>query len=327
MKGNSLADAPALFRSRFGGLWVDRGDALSVLARKVRDGDISEGEAGPIRHYIAHGYAVFPGAVDAALVDEYLEFFEDAWDQPPAGIYAHSGGEVVPLSRKLHDRVAKVSDLHYYFPRASRIIYPAPVLRFLAQIYERPPVVFQSMSMRKGSEESLHIDTGPLTLTEPLGLAASWIALEDVKAGSGEFQFVPGSHALPEILNNGVSKGHNGDMGAYYQVLQSTLRECEARGLKTEYFMAKKGDVLIWHADLMHGGAKIADPGLTRKSLICHFMPLGAMPTFYDFSKVGYLQYPEGGWYLDRIRPEALWQRREPRSLLQRVLGHATASR
>jgi phytanoyl-CoA hydroxylase len=324
MQGPFPADAPGVYRSRFGGLWIDRSDAATVLARKVRDGEISEVDAGPIRHYIAHGYVVFPRAVAPALVDEYLEFFEDAWDDPPAGIYAHSGGEVVPLSRSLYDRVAKVSDLHYYFPRATGIVFPPVVLRFLAQIYERPPVVFQSMSMRKGSEESLHIDTGPLTLTEPLGLAASWVALEDVKEGSGEFQFVPGSHALPEILNNGVSKGHNGDMGAYHQVLQSTLRECEARGLKTEYFMAKKGDVLIWHADLMHGGAKIANPDLTRKSLICHHMPLGAMPTFYDFSKVNYLRYPEGGWYLDRIKPEVPWQPRK-RSLLERVIGRATA--
>lgn len=318
MQDARKGSAAALYRSRFGGLWVDRSDAPAVLQRKVREGGISPADAEALRHYIEHGYAVFPKAVDRALVDEYLEFFDDAWGEPPAGIYAHSGGEVLPLSRELRDRVAKVSDLHYYYPRASRIIFPAPVLRFLEHIYERPAVVFQSMTMRKGSEEDLHIDTGPLTLTEPMGLAASWIALEDVKPGSGEFQFVPGSHAVPEVLNNGVSKGHGGDMGAYYQVLQSTLRECEARGLRTEYFMANKGDVLIWHADLMHGGAKIADRGLTRKSLVCHYMPLGAMPTFYDFSKVDYLQYPEGGWYLDRIKPEALWQPRE-RSFLERV--------
>lgn len=326
MQNARLNHAPGVYRSKFGGLWVDRNDALSVLSRKVRDGDASESEAQPLRHYIEHGYAVFPGAVDHALVDEYLEFFEDAWDAPPAGIYAHSGGEVVPLSRKLYDRVAKVSDLHYYFPRASQIVFPPAVLRFLAQIYERPPVVFQSMTMRKGSEENLHIDTGPLTLTEPMGLAASWIALEDVKRGSGEFQFVPGSHAVPEILNNDVSKGHGGDMSAYHKVLMSTLAECDARGSRTEYFMANKGDVLIWHADLMHGGAKIANPGLTRKSLICHYMPLGAMPTFYDFSNVNYVEYPEGGWHLDRIKPDALWQPRRS-SFLRRVVDQAIGGR
>jgi ectoine hydroxylase-related dioxygenase (phytanoyl-CoA dioxygenase family) len=306
-----------LYRSKFGGLWVDRADAHAVLMRKVRDGEVSQRDAQALRHYIEHGYAVFPRAVESAIVDEYLECFEDAWREPPAGIYAHSQGQVLPLSDKLYDRVAKVSDLHYYYPRAQRIAFAAPVLRFLEQVYERPPVVFQSMSMRKGSEESLHIDTGPLTLTEPMALAAAWIALEDVKPGSGEFQFVPGSHAVPELLNKGVSKGHGGDMAAYHEVLQSTLRECEARGLRTEYFMAKKGDVLVWHADLMHGGARIADPRRTRKSLVFHYMPLGAMPTFYDFSKVGYVAYSGGGYCLDRIQPESPW---EPRLRSRRLL-------
>ncbi|MFZ3323479.1 MAG: phytanoyl-CoA dioxygenase family protein [Usitatibacter sp.] len=292
-----------LYRSRYGGLWIDRSDAEAILTRKMNDGDVSAAEAEPLRHFIRYGYAVFPRAVDAKIVDEYLACFDRAWESPPSGIYAHSGGKVLPLSAELYDRVAKVSDLHYYFPHASEIVFPGVVRRFLEQIYERPAVVFQSMSMRKGSEESLHIDTGPLTLTEPMGLAASWVALEDVRKGSGEFQFVPGSHSLPEVLNRGVSKGHNGDMAAYHDVLQTTLRQCEARGLKTEYFMAKKGDVLMWHADLMHGGAKIDDPRLTRKSFICHYMPFGAMPTFYDFSQLKPVQYPGGGWHLDRIKP------------------------
>jgi ectoine hydroxylase-related dioxygenase (phytanoyl-CoA dioxygenase family) len=67
---------------------------------------------------------------------------------------------------------------------------------------------------------------------------------------------------------------------------------CEERGLKTEKFMAKKGDVLIWHADLMHGGARIQDPRQTRKSLVAHFMPLGVMATFYDFTSVTAMPYP-----------------------------------
>ena len=306
-----------LYRSRYGGLWVDRSDAEQILARKLRDQEVTESEGEALKHYMRHGYVVFPKAVDRALIDEYLACFEDAWDAQPPGIYAHSGGEVVTISRALYDRVAKVSDLHYYFPRAGELIYPRAVLRFLELIYERPPVVFQSMSMRKGSEESLHIDTGPLTLTEPMTLSASWVALEDVRKGSGEFQFVPGSHALPEFLNAGLSKGHGGDMTAYWNVLQSTLRECEARGLETEHFMASKGDVLIWHADLMHGGAKIDSPHATRKSLVCHFMPLGVMPTFYDFSGVNCLEYPGGGWHLDRIKPEQLWSPSRGKEFLQ----------
>ena len=138
--------------------------------------------------------------------------------------------------------------------------------------------------MRKGSQETLHIDTGPLTLTEPMPLVGSWLALEDVQPLSGEFQFVPGSHRLPEPLHYGTDKGHHGDHGEYYKVLTATLGMCEERGLRTESFRAKKGDVLIWHGDLMHGGAPIEDPTSTRQSLIAHLTPLGVMPTMFNFS-------------------------------------------
>jgi ectoine hydroxylase-related dioxygenase (phytanoyl-CoA dioxygenase family) len=194
--------------------------------------------------------------------------------------------------------------------------------------------VFQTMTMRLGSEEPLHIDTGPLTVTEPMFLAAAWVALEDVRPRSGEFQYVPGSHALPEVLVGGASKAHHGDFAAYYAVLERTRAMCAERGLATESFLARKGDVLIWHADLMHGGAPIADRSLTRKSLVAHFMPLGAMPTFYDFSQVNALRYPAGGFCLDRLVPLvqaelAQPERKRPpsmaRVLVDRIVDRAPA--
>jgi hypothetical protein len=292
---------PPLYRSRYGGLWVDRRDAHDVLDGKRSRGEVSDEDTEVLAKYIDDGYVIFPKATDKSVIDEYLAFFEAAWDVAPFTIYMHWNREVIPIDREHYDDICKVSDVHSYFPRGGELIYPPPVLRFLTQIYERPPVVFQTMTMRKGSQENLHIDTGPLTLTEPMAMAASWVALEDVRPRSGEFQFVPGSHRLPELLHYGTDKGHEGDYGEYNQILQSTLRMCEERGLKTETFMAKKGDVLIWHADLMHGGVEIKDRSQTRKSLVAHFMPLGVMPTFFNCAEVNAVPYPTGGYCTDRL--------------------------
>ena len=43
------------------------------------------------------------------------------------------------------------------------------------------------------------------------------------------------------------------------------------RGLRERKFMARKGDVLIWHADLVHGGSPVRDLGRTRSSMVCHY--------------------------------------------------------
>ena len=292
---------PRRYRSRFGGLWVDRRDAHETLASLQSQGLVTEVEAVGLAHYIDHGYVVFPQAVSGDLVDEYLDLFERMWDDAPYTVWARTGGSLLPLSRELYDKVTKVSGVHCYFDRAGELIFPPPVLRFLTQIYDRPPVVFQTMTLRWGSEEPLHIDTGPLSLTEPMSLAGSWLALEDVQESSGEFEYVPGSHLVPEMLHHGATKAHYGDMSEYARILASTREQCAERGLKTERFLARKGDVLIWHADLMHGGAVIEDSTRTRKSLVAHFMPLGVMPTFQDFSRVSEFAYPAGGNCLDEM--------------------------
>lgn len=290
---------PPLYRSRYGGLWIDRRDAHEVLEARLSRGEVTEADAELLAHYIDHGYVVFEGATDGSVIDEYLAFFEAAWNDPPDRCWLSRGMECLPLDRKFYDEITKVGSLHLWFDRAGELIFPPRVLRFLNQIYERPPVAFQTLTLRKGSEEQLHIDTGPLTLTEPLSLAGSWVALEDVQPLSGEFQFIPGSHRLPELLHHGTDKGHQFDYEEYGKVLRTTLRMCEDRGLETKTFVAKKGDVLIWHGDLMHGGAPIQDPTRTRLSVIAHLMPLGVMPTFFDFSEAGVIPYAGGGYSID----------------------------
>jgi len=253
---------PPLYRSRYGGLWVDRRDAHDILEGRRARGEITDADAEVLAHYIDHGYVVFPKATDESVIDEFLAVFETAWNAPPDGIFLHSKGQYLPMDRKFYDEVSKVGEMHTCFERAGELIFPPAVLRFLNQIYER-------------------------------------LALEDVQPLSGEFQFIPGSHHLPELLHYGTDKGHSGDYQEYDRVLKDTLRMCEESGLETKTFMAKKGDVLIWHADLMHGGAPIQDRQQTRKSLVTHFMPLGVMPTFFNCSEVNAIPYVDGGYYLD----------------------------
>jgi len=42
-------------------------------------------------------------------------------------------------------------------------------------------------------------------------------------------------------------------------------------GIEPIAFHAEKGDLLIWHSQLLHGGSAIAEQGSTRKSLVTHY--------------------------------------------------------
>ena len=63
------------------------------------------------------------------------------------------------------------------------------------------------------------------------------------------------------------------------------ITEEEERGLELESFLPKKGDALIWSADLAHGGAPITDPALSRRSFVCHYCPAGARPYYFNYRR------------------------------------------
>ena len=46
----------------------------------------------------------------------------------------------------------------------------------------------------------------------------------------------------------------------------------------------KKGDVLIWHANLMHGGNKHVDKSKTRKSMVFHYFSENVV-SYHEFTQ------------------------------------------
>ena len=60
----------------------------------------------------------------------------------------------------------------------------------------------------------------------------------------------------------------NREYADYTNRIQEVVAE---NGLKKEVFYAKKGDLLIWHANLLHGGEPMEDKNSTRKSMVFHY--------------------------------------------------------
>ena len=149
----------------------------------------------------------------------------------------------------------------------------------LSFILGKKVIPFQTINFLNGSEQKAHSDSIHMT-TYPLGfLIAAWIALEDVELDQGPLSYYPGSHSLPYLLNKDYERGGNKlTVGAennywnYEAKIESVVDENLKKGaFKKEIFSAKKGDVLIWHANLIHGGEPIIRKGSTRKSMVIHF--------------------------------------------------------
>jgi len=65
------------------------------------------------------------------------------------------------------------------------------------------------------------------------------------------------------------------EYAGYYAYMNS---EAEKNG-GAKAFIAKKGDVFLWHGNLIHGGSPVNNPELTRKSMVIHFLVEGTDQT------------------------------------------------
>jgi phytanoyl-CoA hydroxylase len=273
--------------SNFGGLWVDRRDPHGVAARLHGIADPARRAA--MASFIQDGFAILPGAVDHDLIEAYLLEFRRAAALDRYLLMAGvDGGRQWYDSAKSLQPGARILDTGMLLPHGLDLMFAPRIHAFLTELFDQPPLAMQNLHFEVGSTQTVHRDTAFVVVAgAPLRLAASWIALEDIGPGTGELIYYPGGHRITEFLYKdaeGRAAKHwsgAGDRDTANAAHQKYLAQEAARlGLRLSSFRAKKGDALIWHADLPHGGGPISRPA-TRRSLVTHYCPLSDTPNYY----------------------------------------------
>jgi ectoine hydroxylase-related dioxygenase (phytanoyl-CoA dioxygenase family) len=167
-------------------------------------------------------------------------------------------------------------------PRVKSIALAPTVLDLLRSLYGREPTPFQTLNFQVGTQQPAHADAVHFN-TEPPGLMCGvWVALEDVDMDCGPLVYYPGSQKLPYVTP--------GDVGIQIAAGQQVVshQEYEARyepyiaqlidreGLEPNYATVRKGQALVWAANLLHGGSPVRAPGRTRRSQVTHYFFEGA---------------------------------------------------
>ncbi|MEE4213370.1 MAG: phytanoyl-CoA dioxygenase family protein [Parvularcula sp.] len=265
---------PGRYPSKFGGLWTDRDDFEELLATKKLD----EATKQRLRQWRRDGFTVFEGAIPPSLLDPL--------NARMAEIEAEGGEDLkmtgptfpqgIPLDTDwlVPGKSTRIVDIYARVPEALDVLMSDEVTDWLKLIFEEQPHLTQSLSFIYGSEQAIHQDTNFVVMNSPMKMAAVWIALEDVREGSGALVYLPGSHRWPDHLFGGRYKHWREDRDgpAGYAEWEAWLREQrETQGAKEQQFFAKKGDILFWHAGLAHGGSPTAEDRPTRRSLVAHY--------------------------------------------------------
>lgn len=276
--------APGEFRSAFGGLWIDRPGAVDRMAEKHRSGEISDQECMQLLRFMRDGYLILPGAVNDDLCRDLSEEIGRIWQSPPDDAVVETfmidgRQRYVKPELSLRDKGTKLLDIFRHCKLAREAIAAPRIQRFLSIIFEDAPAAFQSLSFWYGSEQSMHKDTAYVKVAgNPLAMAATWLALENIEPGTGELEYYVGSHTAPDFLFEGNRKWMLDDSDNRKKFVESLHADAKKYNHKRSNFLGRRGDVLIWHADLAHGGSAIIPPRRTRKSLVTHFCPASQQP-------------------------------------------------
>jgi hypothetical protein len=144
------------------------------------------------------------------------------------------------------------------------------VLQVLEILHGRKAFPFQTLNFNVGTEQMTHSDVIHFDSSPPGFMAGVWVALEDIHAKNGPLHYYPGSHKLPHLTlaDFGARSGRSNYAKVYEPGIQ---RLVEDRSLKKEEGYLRRGQALIWSANLLHGGSPILQEGSTRHSQVTHY--------------------------------------------------------
>jgi len=169
----------------------------------------------------------------------------------------------------------RVEDAWKTLPEVKDIASNPQVIKLLSDLYGRPAFPFQTLNFPVGTQQHYHSDSVHFSACPERFMAGVWVALEDIDSENGPLVYYPGSHTLPIFTNEHI--GQNPDWGAsdpykqYPAFLRAWEAIVEAMDLKPLHFHAKKGQALIWAANLLHGGSAQTDLKRTRHSQVTHY--------------------------------------------------------
>lgn len=264
--------------------WIDKRDADvdGFLRQYQRGEDLPYNLAEKMRFWRENGYVILEQAIQTNWLDqlwseieELIEHHENYQTLVRVDRPEYTANPVLPVKdvpiNVLDGPYIKFMDFHDNSVIGKKIMLHENIVTFLEAVFGDKVIGMQSLLFKYGSQQATHQDFAYVVSEIPSHLAAAWIALEDVHVDSGPLVYYPGSHTIGKfdfgngIFFNGQSKHDPNDFANY---LDSA---CQRAGLEKKTLLIKKGDVLLWHAALAHGGDEIRNPALTRKSFVCHY--------------------------------------------------------
>lgn len=181
----------------------------------------------------------------------------------------------------------RIQDAWKYDEDVRAIAANSAIRALLSKLYGRRAFPFQTLNFPVGTQQHMHSDSVHFSSIPERFMCGVWLAMEDITDDTGPLLYYPGSHKWPILTNEMLARrGSDNKSGSAQTPYETVWRAMtEATGIPPEIFCAKKGQALIWAANLLHGGSPQSDLTRTRWSQVTHYYFADCIyytPTFSD---------------------------------------------
>lgn len=225
---------------------------------QLKTADLSDADKALAKSYADHGYVIIDPEIDESVSDTIVE-------------------SLAPRFKKMTNDL-RIQDAWKFSEYVRKVAVSEAVLSKLRILYKREPIPFQTLNFPVGTQQATHSDMIHFNSIPQRFICGVWVAFEDIAIDQGPLHYYPGSHKLPfyDMIDIGVKASDSVEMkkalmayaGNYVSFIQKVIDEL---GLKKQVLTIKKGQAMIWSANLLHGGEKILREGATRHSQVTHY--------------------------------------------------------
>ena len=198
-----------------------------------------------------------------------------------------------------YNKYPRIVEAWKYSKNVAKLANNVILKKFLNFLYDSKPLPFSTINFIGGSEQPFHSDYIHFGSLPHKYLVGAWVALEDTHKKNGPLTVVPGSHKLSLIDYQDLKRkkaSNIKELEKNYRVYEEYIQNIiKYKKLKTKELYIKKGQVIVWAANLLHGGVKMKSYKFTRKSQVIHF--------HYDNNELNYnpgFSDPKKGFYVER---------------------------
>jgi phytanoyl-CoA hydroxylase len=272
--------------------WFDQPNAFEILEKRRQAERFSDQDYELLRQWVTDGFCTVSGVVDQKHIQAMILDMDQLWTAEKAieglqilDLKLSSDGPLVnlshaellalePATRKAIQLASRwrIHGFYLFSPAGGQIFNNPELIRLTSLILNKKAAPSFTINFTYGSEQSLHQDTAVFHVSPANYLIGAWLACEDIAPDSGPLVYYPGSHRekLFSDFNNypqtNLRTAKNPQEYTDYVARQSEKYE-------RKLYVAKKGDIFLWHGMLIHGGSPVTNPNQSRRSYVCHYIP------------------------------------------------------